>query len=86
MQDTKNSWRQVFRHDALMAVMFTFVSISRCRQPNGGPTQHDPAGRERPEPGGVEVQEGADAGESHRVRQETQGEFSLPSGRGYGGV
>lgn len=51
-------------------------SISRCCKPDCSPTQHDTAGRKRPEPGGVEVQEGTDTGKSHRLREKTQGEWS----------
>lgn len=51
-------------------------SISRCCKPDCSSTQHDSAGRKRPEPGGVEVQEGTDTGKSHRLREKTQGEWS----------
>lgn len=52
---------------------------SRCCESDCSPTQHDPAGGERPEPGGVEVQEGADTRKSYRVWKEAEGESHLPT-------
>ena len=46
----------------------------RGRQPHRGPPEHDPARGERAEPGGVALPEGADPGESDRVRAQAAGE------------
>lgn len=49
---------------------------SGSRQPDSGPAQHELAGRERAEPGGVAFPQRASQRKGHRVRTQAEGMFA----------